>query len=500
MYKCLFPLIVLSSKPEKTFLNGDPKFRRRKYKNPPVKRSSSPEEISEFPFVSIIRPIKGVDAFLHTSLTSTCLLDYPKPKYELILCVASPLDPAIPVIREVLSQHPDVDARLLIGEEDVGPNPKIRNMSRGYREAKGDILWILDSNIWVVPGTLSRSVRMLEGKDRGGKGYKLVHHLPIGVDAAVEQQSTPSSKLDTITTTNAEEQPLITTPSSPLPFWPRLWRTGGGRLEENFLSSSHCKFYTAINTVAVAPCVVGKSNLFRRSHLSQVTRDPDGRPENEGILAFAENICEDHLLAERLWLTPVDEQRTGARQWSRHGLGEDLVFQPVSGMKVTDYLARRTRWLRVRKYIVLSATLLEPGTESFVCSFLGSWAVTTLFPEHCTQFLSHFISEPSAWTALGVFWLFSICLWATVDRTLFTYLHSYQSVEVDKNTPPFITSIDKRAFGAWLLQWIGREGFALGVWAWAMWPGEVNWRGGRYRVRWKDCKVKEIGRDGGKRD
>lgn len=181
-------------------------------------------------------------------------------------------------------------------------------------------------------------------------------------------------------------------------------------------------------------------------------------------------------------------------------MGEDLVFQPVCGMSITDYLARRTRWLRVRKYTVLSATLLEPGTESFLCSFLGGWAVTTLFPEYCIQVLSHAIPNPSPWTALGVFWLLSIFLWAVFDRTLFTFLHSYCTVETDRNAPFFITDIKKRAFGAWVLQWIGREGFALGVWAWAMWPGEVNWRGGRYRVRWKDCKVEKIGRDAGKRD
>lgn len=342
---------------------------------------------------------------------------------------------------------------------------------------------------------------MLEGKDRGGKGYKLVHHLPICIDVTAQQQHAqqPSSPV-TINISNSEEQPLLQTQPAALPFWSHAWRTGGGRLEESFLSSSHCKFYMAINTVAVAPCVVGKSNLFRRSHLSEVTRDPEGRPEKEGILAFAENICEDHLLAERLWLTKLEEEKTGARPWSRHGMGQDLVFQPVGGMRVGDYLARRTRWLRVRKYTVLAATLIEPGTESLLCSFLGGFAVTTLFPEHCICLLSYFMDEPSTWRALGIFWLLSMLTWAAVDRTLFMYLHSHRSVEVDKNTPFFITNPRKRTFGKWLLQWLGRECSALGVWAWAMWPGEVNWRGGRYRVRWTDCKVEEIGRDMGKRD
>lgn len=45
-------------------------------------------------------------------------------------------------------------------------------------------------------------------------------------------------------------------------------------LEELFLSTSHAKFYTAISTVAVAPCIVGKSNMFRRSHLNALTNVP----------------------------------------------------------------------------------------------------------------------------------------------------------------------------------------------------------------------------------
>ncbi|KAH8151010.1 uncharacterized protein LAJ45_04711 [Morchella importuna] len=475
---------------------------RRKYRKPHAQRPPLlAKEADALPFVSILRPVKGLDGFLHTCLSSTCLLDYPKSKYELIVCIASPHDPAVPVINEIIETFPDVDIRLIIGEEDVGPNPKIRNMSRGYREAKGDILWILDSNVWVTPGILARSVRMLEGTDRGGKGYKLVHHLPVGID--VTAQADQLASLEAVAIKNSEEHPLL--PAQPVaaavPFWSRIWRTGGGRLEENFLSSSHCKMYVAINTVAVASCVVGKSNLFRRSHLNEATRNPE-HPEKEGILAFADHICEDHLLSERLWLTKLEEEKAGTRAWSKHGLGEDLVFQPMGGMRVTDYLARRVRWLRVRKYTLLAAALVEPGTESFLCSLIGAFAVTTLFPECCLSLLGRVIYEPSTWVSFGLFWLASVTAWAAVDYELFMFLHSYRGVEVGKSTPLFVAAGPeaKRGFGPWLAQWVGREACAFGVWMWGMWPGEINWRGSRYRIRWKDLKAEEIGRGSGKRD
>ncbi|KAL7274337.1 Ceramide glucosyltransferase [Rhizina undulata] len=463
---------------------------RLKYRNPPTPPSMFGHD-SDLPFVTILRPIKGLDPQLRLCLSATCKLRYPKDKHELLLCVASPHDPAIPVIQEIIDQHPDVDVRLLVGEEDVGPNPKIRNLSRGYREAKGDIVWVLDSNIWVAPGILERSVRLLEGTD--GKyehGFKLVHHLPLCVDITNEPSSNPKP-------TSVNTTPLLSPSVKSAPvagrFWSRWLSYGGGRLEEAFLSSSHCKFYTAINTIGIAPCIVGKSNLFRRSHLAEVTRDPEGKSENEGIVAFAENICEDHLLAERLWLTKLDEEKTGKRPWGKHGMGDDLVFQPVSEMTVKEYLARRTRWLRVRKYTVIAATLLEPGTESLLCSLLGGYAATTL------PFFEDYI--PPTWGGLVAFWLASVFAWAAVDKSLFDFLHAYRNTEVDENTPAFIrTHSQKRGVIEWAMQWLGREGFTWGVWAWSMWPGEVNWRGGRYRVRWKDMKVQEIGRHTGKLD
>jgi ceramide glucosyltransferase len=442
---------------------------------------------AEVPFVTILRPAKGYDPNLALCLASTCLIDYPHSKFELVFCVASPQDAAIPVINLVMEQHPGVKMKLLVGEEDVGPNPKIRNMSRGYREAKGDIVWILDCNIWVPPGILRRSVQQMEGAN-GALGFKLVHHLPVAVDVSYPQLDDHSSPRSPI---NGLLDPLLggNTRTGQMNFFSKIWSCGGGRLEESFLSSSHAKFYCAINTIGIAPCIVGKSNLFRRSHLEEATKE--GEPQRRGILYFAENICEDHLLAEKLWLTPLEEELSGDRKWGKHGMGCDLVIQPIEDMSVGDYLTRRTRWIRVRKYSVLSATLAEPNTESIVASLIGAYGFTTV------TFFSNWIG--ASWSSFLGVWIVSMLSWALSDRLLFNFLHGFNSVAVDDNSPKFIAKRRGRGLGEWFLQWFGREFFAFGVWAWALWPGEVNWRGGRYRVKWKDMKVEEIGRDDGKR-
>ncbi|KAA8912421.1 hypothetical protein FN846DRAFT_903562 [Sphaerosporella brunnea] len=451
---------------------------------PPPKPASE----AEVPFVSILRPIKGYDPNLDICLSSTCLLDYPRSKFELVFCVASPTDTAIPVINHVLEQYPEMNARLSVGEEDVGPNPKIRNLSKAYREAVGDIVWVLDCNIWVPPGTLRRSVELLEGS-KTNPGYKLVHHLPIAVDITNTKSYAGGSRSPT-SPTGTSFSLLLAKDSDEFgesSWLSRILTFGGGRMEESFLSSSHAKFYTAINTLKVAPCVVGKSEMFRRSHLAEVTQDG----EKSGLLYFSDYICEDHRISEKLFLNLVDDEVSGKRKWGKHGFGDDLVFQPLQDMAVRDYLARRTRWIRVRKYETLSATIAESMTESITCSLIGSYAATTV------PFIASRIG--STWVIFGCCWLLSMCFWAFCDRMLFNFIHSYKCTTMDQSSPNFIVDKKGRKLGQWALQWVGREMFAFPLWCCALWPGPINWRGRLYRIRWSDTKVEEIGVDGHKR-
>lgn len=378
-----------------------------------------------------------------------------------------------------------------MGEEDVGPNPKIRTLSKAYREAKGDIVWMLDSNIWVAPRVLTNSVRTLCGYDEVGvqtsMPYKFVHHLPVGVDCEVE----PVVGIDHVV-------PRTAMVSESLSFSSQIRRflgNFGGPLEETFLSTSHSKFYTAINTIAVAPCTLGKSNMFRKSHLAAVTSEAA-----PGILDFAHNICEDHMLAERIWTTKLPAEVEGKEKWGKHAMGDDLVYQPMAGMKVQDYCERRTRWLRVRKYAVIPATLAEPETESFLCSLIGGYGVTTLLEYYGLEQLLLAPAYWSKWTFIFCFWIMSVTVWSICDYANFKVLHAFANIPLDPNTPKFIRDVRERSvkrkwessLKIWVCQWLGREALALPLFLWAMLPGDVQWRGGRYRVGW-DMKVKKLG-------
>jgi len=455
--------------------------------------------IQHLPFVTVLRPIKGLDPHLSHTLNSVFLQDYPPQHYEILFCVASPQDPCIPIVRSLIARYPGISARLMLGEEDVGPNPKIRTLSKGYREARGDIVWMLDSNIWVAPGVLARSVRTLCGHDELGREtrmpYKFVHHLPVGVNCEEE----PLAGIDL-----PIQQTVSLPPSSALPARiQRFFGTFGGALEETFLSTSHSKFYTAINTIAIAPCTLGKSNMFRKSHLAAVTAE-----NAPGILDFAHNICEDHMLAERIWLRRLPVEIAGRQKWGKHVLGDDLVFQPMAKMNIGDYWERRTRWLRVRKYAVIAATVAEPETESFLCSLIGSYGLATLLEHYGLHTL---LVPPGHWykpVAIFWFWILSVAIWSICDYANFRVLHSYANIPVDTNTPRFIRDVREKlikrrwesTLTTWLCQWVGREALALPIFLWAMLPGDVRWRGGRYRVGW-DMKVRKVGETnaGGKR-
>ncbi len=93
--------------------------------------------------------------------TSTFQQHYPAAKISVGFCIDSRDDPAYATLVRLLADFPQFDARIYVELEDpwlhgadghvhnLGPNPKIRNMSRAYREAKGDVVWIIDCNVWV---------------------------------------------------------------------------------------------------------------------------------------------------------------------------------------------------------------------------------------------------------------------------------------------------------------------------------------------------------------
>jgi ceramide glucosyltransferase len=211
---------------------------------------------------------------------------------------------------------------------------------------------------------------------------------------------------------------------------------------------------------------MGKSNLFRKSALDAAT----GR---NGLAQFAKFIAEDHLIADTLWY------RT-SHPGGNHAMTGDTARQPVQLESLGTYFERRIRWIRVRKYMVTSATLVEPFTECFVAGLVGSFAFSSLFGLRMR----------------GVYFV-HVMIWLLIDMYQFYTLQGNSAVDLlpDDRTPEFARGDRKwsvRGLGRWLICWFIRELTCLPIWIVAMFGRPVvKWRNRKFVVR-RDMTVDEI--------
>jgi ceramide glucosyltransferase len=126
------------------------------------------------PPVTIFKPLKGLDEELEQNLRSFFLLDY--PTYEILFCVADPGDPAADVVRSLLREFPDQDAKLIVGCPAFGLNPKVESLAAMDLHRKHDVILISDSNVRVRPDYLRETACYL-----ADPGVGLVSNIFVGV-------------------------------------------------------------------------------------------------------------------------------------------------------------------------------------------------------------------------------------------------------------------------------------------------------------------------------
>jgi ceramide glucosyltransferase len=104
--------------------------------------------------VSILRPVCGVENFIEETLQSTFVLDH--PRYEILFCVAKADDPVIPLIERLIAAHPNVRAKLLIGDSTISTNPKLNNLVKGWYASRYEWVLMADSNVLMPKNQLQR--------------------------------------------------------------------------------------------------------------------------------------------------------------------------------------------------------------------------------------------------------------------------------------------------------------------------------------------------------
>jgi len=138
------------------------------------------EPAGNLPSVTLLKPLKGCDAHTVTCLRSWFQQEYPAP-VQVLFGVKDADDPVCAVVRKLTSEFPQVDARLVICPESLGPNPKVSTLlqlepfvGRAASAARDGPEWavetalparaivISDADVKVPPGYLAEAMTILQ--------------------------------------------------------------------------------------------------------------------------------------------------------------------------------------------------------------------------------------------------------------------------------------------------------------------------------------------------
>ena len=107
------------------------------------------------PGVSVLKPVKGVDARMYAGFVSHCAQEY-AGEYELVFGVSSLEDAAVKEVARLRVEWPGVEIRLVECPERLGTNGKVSNLAQMVGAARFEHLVVNDSDIRVGPKYLER--------------------------------------------------------------------------------------------------------------------------------------------------------------------------------------------------------------------------------------------------------------------------------------------------------------------------------------------------------
>ncbi len=118
------------------------------------------------PAVSLLKPLHGDEPNLYANLARLCVQDYAAP-VQIVFGVNDPADPAIAIVRELITAYPERDLTLVINARRHGANRKVSNLINMLGEARHEVLVISDSDIVVEPDYLKSITATLDQRGVG---------------------------------------------------------------------------------------------------------------------------------------------------------------------------------------------------------------------------------------------------------------------------------------------------------------------------------------------
>jgi ceramide glucosyltransferase len=139
-------------------LAGARQFTRDRQQNSSAGADEAGNAAEFAPDVTILKPVKGVDARMYAGLVSHCRQQY-AGRFEILFGVGSADDPAVSEIARLQAEFPQCAIRLIVCPQRLGASGKVSNLVQMLGEAQYDHILINDSDICVSPQYLSQVMR-----------------------------------------------------------------------------------------------------------------------------------------------------------------------------------------------------------------------------------------------------------------------------------------------------------------------------------------------------
>lgn len=320
---------------------------------------------TDYPAVSILKPVRGLDPSCSKNMLSFCAQDY--PSYEVLFGFREGDDPAIPVATEIIGMGL-CDGRVVVDSQGSGTNQKVLNIESLVGEARHPLLAISDSDMVVDKDYLRR----ITGEFAGGKKTGMVTSMykisnPLTIGSALESLTIALDFIPSVLVARRLEGITFGLGASMLVSKDALHQIGGFRPIGEYLADDYQlgyrlwkKGYQNILSGYVIENRVGRMTL--RDHVVHQLRWARtyraSRPK--GFAGFGIT----HMLPFALLLAAVEPG-----PWTAAMIGCVLALRYVVALVVYRLVIRTKSWL---KWLLLVPVKDLAGFFIWVWSFVGS--------------------------------------------------------------------------------------------------------------------------------
>jgi ceramide glucosyltransferase len=120
----------------------------------------------ESPAVTVLKPLHGFEPGIAGLIAALCQQNYPAP-VQIVCGTQRPDSPAVPAVRGVAADFPDIEIEVAVEPRSRGTNRKVSNLINMLPRARHDTLVLSDSDIAVEPDYLRSLTSLLAAPEVG---------------------------------------------------------------------------------------------------------------------------------------------------------------------------------------------------------------------------------------------------------------------------------------------------------------------------------------------